>query len=127
MRLSSGRYRGLQSFLDAGRGIRSVFRTEWNFRIHTGIFLLVIVTGVFFGISSLEWIAIALSAGVVFVAELLNTAIEYLADALHPESNRGVGMAKDAAAGGVLIAAVAAAVVGAIVFLPKVWMWLTSL
>ncbi|MBP6603764.1 MAG: diacylglycerol kinase family protein [Verrucomicrobiales bacterium] len=127
MRTSTGRYRGLQSFFDAARGIRSVFRTEWNFRIHVGLFLCVVGACVFFGASALEWIAIALSAGLVFVAELLNTAIEYLADAVHPESDQGIGMAKDAAAGGVLIAAVAATVVGAIVFLPKVWMWLTSL
>jgi diacylglycerol kinase len=127
MRMSSGRYRGFQSFVDAGRGIRTVFRTEWNFRIHFGIFFLIIVAGLVFGISAGEWLAIVLSAGIVLMAEVLNTALEYLADAVHPESDQGVGMAKDAAAGGVLIAAVAATLVGAIVFLPKVWMWLTSL
>ncbi len=127
MRMSSGRYRGFQSFVDAGRGIRTVFRTEWNFRIHFGIFALIIAAGFGFGISFGEWLAIVLSAGLVLMAEVFNTALEYLADAVHPESDRGVGMAKDAAAGGVLIAAVAAALVGAIVFLPRLWMWLTSL
>lgn len=125
MRMSSGRYRGFQSFVDAGRGIFTVFRTEWNFRIHFAIFFLVVVAGLLFEISSGEWLAIILSAGLVFMAEVLNTALEYLCDAVHPESDLGVGMAKDAAAGGVLIAAVAAALVGAIVFLPKIWMWLT--
>lgn len=126
MRVSLGRYRGVQSFVDAGRGVRTVLRTEWNFRIHFAIFVLIIASGFFFGISAGEWLAIVLSAGLVFMAEVFNTALEYLADAVHPEVDRGIGMAKDAAAGGVLIAAVAAALVGAIVFLPKVWMWLTN-
>jgi diacylglycerol kinase len=126
MKVSLGRYRGFQSFVDAGRGVRTVLRTEWNFRIHFAIFLLILASGFFFRISAGEWLAIVLSAGLVFTAEVFNTALEYLADAVHPEADRGVGMAKDAAAGGVLIAAVAAALVGAIVFLPKVWMWLTN-
>ncbi len=124
--MSLGRYRGLQSFVDAGRGIRTVFRTEWNFRIHFGIFALVTVAGFLFGINPGEWLAIMLSAALVLMAEVFNTALEYLADAVHPESDRGVGMAKDAAAGGVLIAAVAAALVGAIVFLPRLWTWWTN-
>ena len=115
----------MQSFVDAGRGLVTVLRTEWNFRIHAAVALLVTIAGFVFGISAGEWLAVVLSAGIVFMAEVFNTALEYLADAVHPEADRGVGMAKDAAAGGVLIAAVAAAVVGAIVFLPKVWAWLT--
>lgn len=127
MRTGARRYRGLQSFIDAGRGLVTVLRTEWNFRIHAVIALLVAGAGFLFHISSGEWLAVVLSAGIVFMAEVFNTAIEYLADAVHPEADRGVGMAKDAAAGGVLIAAVAAAIVGAIVFLPKGWAWLTTL
>lgn len=115
----------MQSFVDAGRGLVTVLRTEWNFRIHAVIALLVTIAGFVFRISEGEWLAVVLSAGLVFMAEVFNTAMEYLADAVHPEADQGVGMAKDAAAGGVLIAAVAAAVVGAIVFLPKVWAWLT--
>lgn len=125
MRSGARRYRGMQSFVDAGRGFVTVLRTEWNFRIHAVVALLVTVAGFFFGISEGEWLSVVLSAGLVFMAEVFNTALEYLADAVHPEVDRGVGMAKDAAAGGVLIAAVAAAVVGAIVFLPKVWALLT--
>lgn len=127
MRTGARRYRGLQSFIDAGRGLVTVLRTEWNFRIHAVIALFVTGAGFFFRISSGEWLAVVLSAGLVFMAEVFNTSIEYLADAVHPEVDRGIGMAKDAAAGGVLIAAVAAAVAGAIVFLPKGWAWLTTL
>ncbi len=126
MRGGARRYRGMQSFVDAGRGFVTVLRTEWNFRIHAAIALIVAAAGFAFRISSGEWLAVVLSAGLVFMAEVFNTALEYLADAVHPEADQGVGMAKDAAAGGVLIAAVAAAVVGAIVFLPKAWAWLTT-
>jgi diacylglycerol kinase (ATP) len=115
----------MQSFVDAGRGLATVLRTEWNFRIHAVVALLVTIAGIVFRIGEGEWLAVVLSVGLVFMAEVFNTALEYLADAVHPEADQGVGMAKDAAAGGVLIAAVAAAVVGAIVFLPKVWAWLT--
>ncbi len=125
MRTGARRYRGMQSFVDAGRGFVTVLRTEWNFRIHAVLAALVTLSGFVFRIDAGEWLAVVLSAGLVFMAEVFNTALEYLADAVHPEADQGVGMAKDAAAGGVLIAAVAAAVVGAIVFLPKVWAWLT--
>ncbi len=116
----------MQSFVDAGRGVATVLRTEWNFRIHAVIAVLAAVAGLVFKISAGEWITVVLSAGMVFMAEVFNTALEYLADAVHPEADRGVGMAKDAAAAGVLIAAVAAAVAGAIIFLPKAWAWLTT-
>lgn len=125
MRTGARRYRGMQSFVDAGRGFLTVLRTEWNFRIHAVVALLVTIAGFVFRIDEGEWLAVVLSAGLVFMAEVFNTAMEYLADAVHPEADQGVGMAKDAAAGGVLIAAVAAAVVGVIVFFPKVWAWLT--
>jgi len=126
MRERAHRYRGMQSFVDAGRGVATVLRTEWNFRIHAVIAVLAAVAGLVFKISAGEWITVVLSAGMVFMAEVFNTALEYLADAVHPEADRGVGMAKDAAAAGVLIAAVAAAVAGAIIFLPKAWAWLTT-
>ena len=55
------------------------------------------------------------------MSEIMNTAIEYLADALHPEHHPEIGKAKDAAAAAVLISSLAASVVGAIVFIPKLW------
>lgn len=121
MKRGAGRYRGWQSFVDAGRGFAAVLRSEWNFRIHLAVAVIVAVAGFAFQISVGEWIALILSVALVFLAEVFNTALEYLADAIHPEADRGVGLAKDAAAGAVLIAAVAAAAVGAIVFLPKLW------
>ena len=121
MSVSSGRSRLRECFVDAWRGLVSVFRTEWNFRVHLGLLLVVVVTGFLFGLSRLEWCAVLVVAALVFLAETFNTALEYLADAVHPEMDPGIRRAKDASAGAVLVAAVAAAAVGAIVFLPKIW------
>lgn len=60
-----------------------------------------------------------LCIALVITAEALNTAVEELADALHPDEHPGIGRAKDVAAAGVLVAALLAAVVGALVFAPK--------
>jgi undecaprenol kinase/diacylglycerol kinase (ATP) len=103
-----------------------VVRTEPNFRIQLGILVCVIVAGFVFRVSLLEWLAIVMVAGLVVVAEVLNTALEYLADATHPEVDPGIGRAKDASAGAVLVASGAAVVVGLIIFLPKLWQWIST-
>lgn len=121
MRESSGQSNFVMVFSDAIRGLVSVFRSERNFRIHVVAALVVVVAGFLFQVSVRDWFALVLSIGFVLTAEVLNTAIEYLADAVHPEMDPGIRKTKDAAAGGVLVASVAAAVVGAIVFLPEIW------
>lgn len=113
-------------FRDAGRGLASVVRTEPNFRIHLGILVVVIIAGFVFRISLIEWLAVVMVAGLVVVAEVLNTALEYLADATHPEVDPGIGRAKDASAGAVLVASGAAVVVGLLIFLPKLWQWIST-
>jgi len=113
-----------KSFACAIRGLGSVVWTERNFRIHLIAVVVVSLSGWFFDISPEEWLAVILSMGGVLAIEVMNTALEYLADSLQPARDVGVGRAKDAAAGAVLIAALAAVTVGAIVFLPKLWEWL---
>lgn len=113
-------------FRDAGRGLASVIQTEPNFRVHLGILVVVIVAGFLFRINLMEWLAIVMVAGLVIVAEVLNTALEYLADATHPEVDPGIGRAKDAGAGAVLVASVVAVVLGLVIFLPKVWQWIST-
>ena len=127
MKETSGHFRLKRCFMDALRGLYWVLKTEWNLRIHLAIALVVVLLGLLFKISAVEWLAVIICSALVIVAEVLNTSLEYLADAVHPEMDRGVGRAKDAAAAGVKIAAVAASVVGAIVFLPRTWEWLTTL
>lgn len=122
----NGRHRGLQTFKDAFRGIVSVAKTEFNFRIHLVGLVVVIVLGWLLEVVAMEWIALTLCVGFVLLAEILNTALEYLADTVHPEADPGIGKAKDASAGAVLVASLAASTVGAIIFLPKLWILLTK-
>lgn len=109
------------------RGIVVVVRTQTSARIQLGVALFVVAAGFFFELDRVEWIAVALSIGMVLAAEAFNTALESLADAVHPEQHPLVGRAKDAAAGAVLLTAIAATAVGFIVFLPKVLSWLSPL
>jgi len=111
----------IQSFGHAVRGICWVLQSEPNFRIHFAATVFVIGLGLFFPLSAGEWIALALVSAMVLMTEVMNTAIEYLADALHPGRHPEIGKAKDAAAGAVMIAALAAVVVGLVIFLPKLW------
>lgn len=78
-----------------------------------------VILGFALHVSRLEWIALLICIGLVFAAESLNTAIEELADALHPDTHPGIGRAKDVAAAGVLFTAIIAAITGALIFLPK--------
>ena len=110
-------------FVDASRGVGTALRRDRNLRIHLVLLLFAVLLGFLLGLSGIEWIALILCAGLVIGTEMLNTGLEFLADAVHPEEHPGIGKAKDVAAGAVLIAAVAAAGVGAILFLPKLWEW----
>ncbi|MFV0392126.1 MAG: diacylglycerol kinase family protein [Paludibacteraceae bacterium] len=108
-----------KSFGYAWQGIRSVFTTESNMKIHAGVACLAVCLGFLFKISPLEWIAIVICIGLVFSAEMFNTAFETLTDKVSPKQDETAGRVKDIAAGGVLLAAIISVVVGLIVFLPK--------
>lgn len=108
----------LASFPHAARGIGRLLR-EPNARIHLVATLAVVSAGAAFHVTRLEWIALVFAIVLVFVAEALNTALESLADATIPDHHPLVGTAKDVAAGGVLLAAIGAVVVGALVFVPR--------
>ena len=108
----------LASFPFAVRGIGRLLK-EPNARIHLMATLVVVWAAAVLHVTPLEWIALVFAIVLVFVAEALNTALESLADATIPERHPLVGMAKDVAAGGVLIAAIGAVVVGALVFVPR--------
>jgi diacylglycerol kinase (ATP) len=93
-------------------------RTQHNAWIHLAATAVVIAAGAVCALSRWEWAWLILAIGLVLAAEAMNTAVEALADALSPEFNEGVGRAKDVAAAAVLILAIAAALIGALVFLP---------
>ncbi|MCG8602438.1 MAG: diacylglycerol kinase family protein [Verrucomicrobiales bacterium] len=109
------------AFADAGRGFCIAIRSERNLRIHLCVAAIVVVSGFVLDVSSLEWVALVFCIGLVITVEMLNSALEYLADTVHPEMDAGIRNAKDVAAGAVLIAVLAAVVVGVIIFLPKLW------
>ncbi len=103
------------------RGVGYTLRTQRNFRIQAAFAIAVAIVGLWLRISVGEWLAVVLATGMVLAAELLNTAVEALADAVHPERSEGIGRAKDAAAGAVLVASIAAGLIGLVVFGPKLW------
>jgi diacylglycerol kinase len=109
--------REAESFACAFRGIASLLKSEVHARIHLAATVAVLVLGWWREITSTEWIAVILSIGLVWVAEALNTAIEYVADLAHPDEHPEVKKLKDLAAAAVLFASIAALVVGLIVFL----------
>ncbi|OFZ71173.1 MAG: diacylglycerol kinase [Betaproteobacteria bacterium RBG_16_58_11] len=110
--------RRLKSFAYALQGMAFLVRTEPNARVHLLVTILVCAAGVYFRLSRAEWLWIVVAIVLVWSAEAFNTALEQLADALHPERHPGIGRAKDAAAAAVLIAALGAAVIGILVFFP---------
>ncbi|MBL4657313.1 MAG: diacylglycerol kinase family protein [Flavobacteriales bacterium] len=109
----------IQSFGHALRGIAVMFRTQHNSWIHLLAVVSVILLGWCVNLSADEWIYISLAIGLVLVAELANTGIEFLGDAISAERNEDLRNAKDAAAGAVLVAAGIAVIVACLVFVPK--------
>lgn len=108
----------MNSVAYALQGLAFVVRTQRNARLHGLAAGLVCAAGWVVGLSRAEWLAIVVAVVLVWSAEAFNTALEQLADALHPERHPGVGRAKDVAAAAVLIAALGAAVIGMLVFVP---------
>lgn len=118
----------LASFKYAFHGIGWLLRNEHNAWLHCCIGISVIIAGFLLKISAIEWVAVVIVCGCVLTAEALNTAIERLADVVSPEYNELIKRVKNLSAGGVLLMALAAAVVGLIIFLPKLFaLWNTNM
>lgn len=110
----------LQSFRHAINGIRSFLRSEPNGRIHLAATVVVIIAGIWLDCTGGEWALLMIVMAMVWVTEMLNTAVEKTMDHITPEQHPGVKQIKDIAAGAVLIAAITAAIVGALIFIPKI-------
>jgi diacylglycerol kinase (ATP) len=110
----------LKSFKYAFNGIRMLFVNEHNAWIHLAASVLVIIAGLFFKISILEWAVIIIAIGLVFTAEAINSSIEKLSDFVSPEKRSLIKEVKDIASAGVLISAITALILGLIVFVPKI-------
>ncbi|NPA90732.1 MAG: diacylglycerol kinase family protein [Chloroflexi bacterium] len=109
-----------QSVGFAWRGIVHTVRTQRNPRIHVMALVLVLLAGLVCGLTPQEWALVLLVSGFVLSAELFNSALEELADRVEPDFDPHIMRAKDAAAGGVLVAAITAVGVGLMVFGPHI-------
>jgi diacylglycerol kinase len=110
----------LRSFSYAFQGIAHVLRTQRNALVEAAIALLVIVAAIFFRISSVEWAVLALTIGMVFSAEMINTVAELAVDLLVSRFEQRAKIAKDVGAGAVLVSAMAAVAVGIAIFGPRI-------
>ena len=110
----------IRSFFYAGRGIRFMIQSQHNAWIHALSTGLIIIAGLYFGITRLEWGLVILAVIAVWTAEALNTAFEFLADASKPDFHPLVMKAKDIAAAAVLIAATGALAIGLIILAPYI-------
>ena len=110
----------LASFGFAFRGLWQLFRSEPNAWIHLIFLVIVCILGLLFGIPLLEWALLIFCFGLVFIAELFNTAIELLCDHVTPEWHGVIKRIKDVSAAAVLISAITAALIGLIIFIPHI-------
>ena len=102
------------------RGLRVMVATQPHARIHTAATVVVLAWGWLIRLSRTEWMAVALCIGMVWAAEALNTAIEFLADEVTLERRERIGNAKDASAAAVLVASVVSLVVWGLILWKRV-------
>ncbi len=108
------------SFQNAFHGIWTAISTQANIRIHFIIASLVIFAAVYLRLSLPEILVLILAVSLVMLAEMVNTAIEFLCDAVTLDHNEYIKQAKDVSAGAVLLSAIFASLVGLIIFIPKI-------
>ncbi len=111
----------LRCFVYALKGISVLISSQVNFRIHLFAVIAVIIGGIILDISLMEWIILILCMGLVLTLEALNTAIEYTIDLVSPGYHELAGKIKDISAAAVLIAALTSALIGLIIFIPKIF------
>lgn len=119
-KMTEERKKIINSFKYAFEGIKSSLKTERNIKIHFSMMVLVIVAGILLDISTYEWMICIILFGMVIGGELVNTAIEEVTDLVTTEINPKAKLAKDIAAGAVLIMAITSAIIGLIIFIPKI-------
>lgn len=115
-RFLKGRLKGIAYSIKGGV---QLLRTEASIQAQFVIAIVVTIAGFYFEISRYEWIAQVVCIGLVMGLEGLNTAIEEMADFVHPEQHATIGKLKDIAAGAVGIAALIAMVVAGLIYIPK--------
>lgn len=109
----------LKSISYAFKGAVKLITTEHSVMAQFSIGILLIFLGVYFNITKTEWLFQTLAIGLVLSIEGLNTAVEKIADFVHPKFHERIGFIKDIAAGAVFFAAMTAIAIGIIIYLPK--------
>lgn len=123
-RFKSWLYERMRSFPPALNGIRDGYRTTPNAKIHLFFTIAAVVAAIVLRLNPGEWAILALTIGVVWSAELMNCAVEAIVDLVTPERSPIAKLAKDTAAGAVLVAAIVSVIVGLCLFGPKLLAWL---
>lgn len=116
-RFVSGR---LKSVVFAYKGAYKLITTEHSIMTQFCIGILITIAGFYFKITPTEWLFQIFAIGLVMSVEGLNTAVEKVADFIHPEYNERIGFIKDIAAGAVFFAAITAILIGSIIYIPKI-------
>lgn len=111
----------VKSFVYAFQGAYKLVTTEHSVMVQFSIGVLVTIAGFYFEISTTEWLFQIMAIGLVLSIEGLNTAIEKIADFIHPQYHERIGFIKDIAAGAVFFAALAALGVAAVIYCPKIF------
>ncbi len=109
----------LKSVRYAFRGAIKLITTEHSVMVQVTLGLLVTCAGFYFNISNTEWLFQIFAIGLVVSIEGLNTAVEKIADFIHPNYDERIGFIKDIAAGSVFIAAITAIIIGLMIYLPR--------
>ncbi len=116
-----------RTFRNAFKGFSSAYKTEKNLKVHIFFCFLAILLAIFLNISILEWGILALTISAVFVVEFLNTALEHVVNLASPHYNEVAKNAKDTSAAGVLIAVAASIIIGGLIFLPRLYTFVSAL
>lgn len=103
------------------KGAWLLIRHEPSIQVQSALAILVTIAGFYFDITATEWILQLLAIGLVMCTEGLNTAVENIADFVHPDFHIKIGRIKDVAAGAVFFAAVIAAIIGLIIYVPYIF------
>lgn len=110
----------VRSFEFALSGLRGILLQERNFKIQLFIGTVAIILGFILNLSLAEWLDLVIVITLVLIFELINTSIEEIVDLVSPEIQEKAKIAKDVAAGTVLVAAMGSVIVGALLFIPKI-------
>lgn len=116
-----------RAFRCAIRGILTAVQTERNMKIHIAAALIVFIAAALLQLDRIRWLFLLLAVSLVFIAELVNTAVEAIIDLISPDEHELARVAKDTAAGAAFVAAAFAVVIGILVFYEPVWEWMQSL